>query len=153
MRDLVNRYAHGRAQQSEHQRNGRRSGHAQRIEDVEQNHIHEHDGQEQHHHLGEREHFGVEHPAAGYFHHTAGGDRPDDDTYRGNRHDDIARSDLRTQSRVKEVHRIVGHSDHQPGNGQGHHDPHDDHVHTIHKVSNICCFAGKNITICRTIKP
>jgi len=105
--------SHGAAQKFKNNGNRSGSGKAERVENVQQDDIRQHDRQEDQHDVMERKPGRHEYAASGYFHHAAGEQRADDDAHSGHQHNCPARSGLGTDGGVQKVGGVIGNSDNE----------------------------------------
>ena len=105
--------SHGAAQQFKNNGNRGGSGKAERVENVQQDNIRQHDRQKDQHDVMEGKPGRHEYAASGDFHHAAGEQRADDDTQSGHQHNRPARSGLGTDGGVQKVGGVIGNSDNE----------------------------------------
>ena len=131
---LYHRYGYGRTQQPENQRNGGRSGQPESVEDIQQDHVGEHDGQKDHHHLVEIEIFRIKNSPACHFHHTAGKNGAEENTCRCDEKNDVPRCGFGTEGGVEKIDGVVRYPYDQGRDGERHKYHQDNQVNIVHKI-------------------
>ena len=106
------------AQQLKHHTDGSGCGHSHAVEHIEQQHIREHDGHEDAHHVIEGEKLGCHDAVARHIEHAVAQRSACKHAHRGDDDNGAEARHLGSDSRIEEVHSIVAHTHHQVKYGQ-----------------------------------
>ena len=117
--DLEEGHGDARAQQFEHQGYRGGGGHAEGVEEVQQDDVRQHHGQEEDHDVVEAVHVRQEDAAAGYLHHAGGKRGTQHHAHRRHSHQHTAAGGSAAHGRVEEVRCIIGDAHGQVVDGEG----------------------------------
>ena len=131
---LEHRQCEACAKEFEDHRNRRRSGHAEAVEDVEQNDVRDHHRDVNNHHIFKREVGGMEDAVAGNVHHPVGKQATRENADGRHPNDGAIFGRLRADGRVEEVDSVVAHANIKVEGGEDKETNDNSEKQSFHKV-------------------